>query len=141
MSGLVERLVAAALLAGALVAAYRLVSSLVLARARRGARRLDAFRPGLPGVLFFTTPDCVTCRAAQKPALRALEQLLPGRLQVIEVDASSSRLAKEWSVLSVPTTFILDSNGRPREVNHGYASADKLLAQLRPCLEGDSQIW
>jgi len=33
-------------------------------------------------------------------------------------------------VLSVPTTFIIDSQGRPRRVNHGVASAEKLLNQI-----------
>ena len=38
--------------------------------------------------------------------------------------------AKQWSVLSVPTTFILDRDGRPRQVNHGYASTEKLFGQI-----------
>jgi hypothetical protein len=53
------------------------------------------------------------------------------RLQIIEINAyESPELAKEWGVLSVPTTFILDIQGTPRQVNHGVASAEKLLEQL-----------
>jgi len=64
--------------------------------------------------------------------LSALEQRLEGRVQVIEVDAlDRPDLARQWSILSVPTTFILDRDGRPREVNHGFASTEKLLRQLR----------
>jgi len=52
-------------------------------------------------------------------------------IQVIEVDASvQPELANYWGVLSVPTTFIIDSRGRPRRVNHGVASAEKLLNQI-----------
>jgi protein-disulfide isomerase-like protein with CxxC motif len=40
-------------------------------------------------------------------------------------------LANEWGVMSVPTTFILDKDGRPRQINHGVARAEKLLAQLK----------
>jgi thiol-disulfide isomerase/thioredoxin len=129
------RLLAAALIAGILFAAYRLVTALVLSRARRSARDLSLFTPGLPAVLYFTTPDCVTCRAAQRPALRAVQERLQGLFQLIEVDAlDSPRLAREWSVLSVPTTYILDRNGTPLQVNHGYASTEKLIAQISPCL-------
>jgi thiol-disulfide isomerase/thioredoxin len=134
-TGPLARLLEAALIAAALFGGYRLVTALVLSRARRTARGLSLFTPGLPAVLFFTTPDCVTCKAAQKPALRAVQDRLKGMLQVIEVDAlDSPRLAREWSVLSVPTTFILDRDGRPLQVNHGYASTEKLIAQLRPCI-------
>jgi hypothetical protein len=134
-TGPLARLLVAVLIAGALVAAYRLVTAFVLSRSRRKARGLSMFTPGLPAVLFFTTPDCVTCKAAQRPALRAAQDRLEGLFQLIEVDAlDSPGLAREWSVLSVPTTYILDRDGRPLQVNHGYASTEKLIAQLRPCL-------
>lgn len=104
----------------------------MLARARRASLGLAFFRPGVPGVVYFTTPDCATCKAAQRPALNALEDQLQGRIQVIEVDAlDHPDIARQWSVLSVPTTFILDRDGKPREVNHGFASTEKLLKQLR----------
>jgi thiol-disulfide isomerase/thioredoxin len=125
------RLVFAAVLIAVLAGAYRLVTALVLARAREKGSRLAQFTRGLPGVVFFTTPDCVTCKAAQIPALKALSDRLSGRVQVIEVDAlDNAALAREWSVLSVPTTFVLDRDGRPRQVNHGYASTEKLFGQI-----------
>ncbi|HEX7549325.1 MAG TPA: thioredoxin family protein, partial [Candidatus Methylomirabilis sp.] len=105
--------------------------ALVLSRARMKGRGLLAFTPGKPGVVFFTTPDCVTCKAAQRPALAELADRLTGNVQVIEVDAlDNAALAREWSVLSVPTTFVLDRNGTPRQVNHGYASTEKLIGQI-----------
>jgi len=126
------RLVMAAAIIAASLAAWALVRALVLSRARRGAAGLSVLRPGLPGILYFTTKDCLTCKAAQRPALRDLERRLYGRIQVIEVDAvDRPDLAKNWSVLSVPTTFVLDRSGRPRQVNHGFASAAKLLSQLQ----------
>jgi thiol-disulfide isomerase/thioredoxin len=123
---------AAAVIAG-LVAAYWLITRMALARARRaGGQNIARFTPGTPGILYFTTPTCVTCRAAQAPALRALAARLSGNVQVIEVDAlEDSELAKKWSVLSVPTTFVLDSGGKPRHVNYGFASMEKLFGQIR----------
>jgi thiol-disulfide isomerase/thioredoxin len=138
VEGILVRLVLAVALSSALVGAYKLVTSLVLARAGRKGHGLSQFTPGTPGVVFFTTPDCVTCKAAQKPALSALADRLSGRVQVIEVDAlDNAALAKEWSVLSVPTTFVLDRSGKPRQVNHGYASTEKLFGQIAAL----PQIW
>ncbi len=126
------RLILAAAIIAVSLAAWALVRAVVLARARRGSAGLSVFRPGLPGILYFTTPDCITCKAAQRPALKDVEKRLEGRVQVIEVDAvDQPGLAKQWSVLSVPTTFILDRDGTPRQVNHGFASTAKLLSQLQ----------
>ena len=129
--GTLVRLLVAAVLIAILAGAYRAFTAIVLARAGRKGASLSQFMPGTPGVLYFTTPDCVTCKAAQKPALTALAARLPGGVQVIEVDAlDQAETARQWSVLSVPTTFVLDRSGRPRQVNHGYASAEKLFGQI-----------
>jgi thiol-disulfide isomerase/thioredoxin len=131
LHGVIARLLCAAGIMGLSVGAFVLSRAVILSRARRISSRLPSFRHGVPGILYFTTTDCVTCRSAQRPALRALEERLSGRIQVIEVDAvNQPHLARQWSVLSVPTTFILDSVGTPRQVNHGFASAAKLLSQL-----------
>jgi thiol-disulfide isomerase/thioredoxin len=133
LNATLARLVLTAGVIGVLLAGYRLLTRVVLARALRGARSIERFTPGTPGVVFFTTPDCMTCKAAQVPALAALNERLGGRVQVIEVDAlGDAALAKRWSVLSVPMTFILDRTGRPRHVNHGFASTEKLFAQIAP---------
>ncbi|HTP60141.1 MAG TPA: thioredoxin family protein [Spirochaetia bacterium] len=130
--GVLARLACAAGIIGLSLVAFTVARAVILSRARRLSGKLPSFRSGTPGILYFTTPDCVTCKAAQKPALRALEEQLAGRIQVIEVDAlNQPDLARQWSVLSVPTTFILDTVGKPRQVNHGFASAAKLRSQLQ----------
>ena len=51
---------------------------------------------------------------------------------MIEIDAiAQSNLADYWGVLSLPTTFIIDSHGRPRKVNHGVVNAENLFNQIR----------
>jgi len=92
---------------------------------------LEAFRCGLPAILYFTTPDCVPCRTTQRPALERLLAELAEAVQLIEVDASAQpKVADYWGVLTVPTTFVIDPQGRPRRVNHGVTNAEKLKAQL-----------
>ena len=103
---------------------------------RRGAqdtlRGLESLRPGVSGILYFTTPDCQVCITAQKPALQRLQADLGDGLQVVEVDASAQTdLADYWGVLSVPTTFIIGTDGRPHSMNHGLTSKEKLLHQIQ----------
>ena len=110
---------------------YRGFSSYLLGRNTGRALSLDGFRLGRPAILYFTAPGCGPCETIQRPALVELEALSNGRVQIIEVDATQQpRLADAWGVLTVPTTFIIDSRGQPRGVNHGVARVKKLASQL-----------
>jgi thiol-disulfide isomerase/thioredoxin len=114
---------------------YWLINRVVLFRAQKSyhTHLMESLSKlnGTPAILYFTTPDCVACKVAQRPALQRLQERLGGRLQVIEVDAQARPdLASRWGVLSVPTTFIIDPQGQLRHVNHGVARTEKLLQQL-----------
>jgi thiol-disulfide isomerase/thioredoxin len=88
--------------------------------------------PGIPAIVYFTSPVCTPCRTRQKPALLALQSDFGGRVQIIEVNAlDQPETASRWGVWSVPTTFVLDGSGRPRDVNYGVAGTEKLKQQLR----------
>ena len=86
---------------------------------------------GKPVLLYFTTPTCAPCKTVQRPAITQIQEKLGEMLNVIEIDATQQpEMAERWGVLSVPTTFVIDSRGQARYVNHGVARADKLLKQL-----------
>ena len=86
---------------------------------------------GKPVLLYFTTPTCAPCKTVQKPAIVQIKEKLGEMLNVIEIDATQQpEMAERWGVLSVPTTFVIDSRGQARYVNHGVARAEKLLKQL-----------
>ena len=86
---------------------------------------------GKPVLLYFTTPTCAPCKTVQRPAITQIQEKLGEMLNVIEIDATQQpEMAERWGVLSVPTTFVIDSRGHARYVNHGVARADKLLKQL-----------
>jgi len=128
---MIERLgIALALAAFGWLAGRGINRYLLAQRARRGLG-LDEYRPGRPAILYFTAPGCAPCETIQRPALEELAVAFGQRLQVIEVDATlRPDLADSWGVLSVPTTFIIDTHGRPGGVNHGAVRADRLAAQL-----------
>jgi len=128
---LVSRLLWTLGIVGAGLFLYRLANGAILARARGKRLGLEAVRPGTPVLLYFTTPTCAPCKTIQRPAIQKLQRQIGEQLQVIEIDASARPdVASQWGVLSVPTTFIIDNHGRPRHVNHGVATADKLLKQV-----------
>ena len=131
---LARTLLAAALIALGLVAywAWNRIQLRRLSLARGSVLRgLEAARPGVPAVLYFTTPDCLVCKTAQKPALQRLETDLKGGVQIVEIDATvDTAVADYWGVLSVPTTFVIDAAGKPRAINHGLTSKEKLQRQL-----------
>ena len=131
IADLLVRTIWAILIAVILVGVYWAANWVIIARARGKRLGLENIRPGVPAILYFTTPTCVPCKTIQRPALIKLQERLSDSIQVIEVDAAAQpELANYWGVLSVPTTFIIDSRGRPRRINHGISSADKLQKQI-----------
>lgn len=128
---LFQRLLIAIGLSGLGIAAYLLINRRLLAQADSKVRAFKTYQPGQRAIVYFTTPTCAPCKTVQRPALERLKKQLGERLQVIEVDASAQpELASQWGVLSVPTTFIFDPDGKPRYVNHGVTTAEKLYQQL-----------
>ncbi len=112
--------------------AARLIRAVTLKQVKKVSRQIEGWTPGIPAVVYFTTPDCVACKTTQRPALNRVKEKLGDRLQVIEINAlEKPDLAQQWGVLSVPTTFILDGQGSPQQVNYGVTLADKLQEQIR----------
>ena len=131
---LARALWAVLIIAGGLALSWA-ANRLILRRARSnqesGLAPLPGRKPGIPAVLYFTTPNCAPCKTVQRPALQRLQAHLGDRLQIIEVDAAAQpELASRWGVLSVPTTFIIDARGQLRHVNHGATRAEKLIQQI-----------
>lgn len=128
---IVMRALWALVIAGTLTGVYWLVNKVLISRARGKRLGLESIQPSVPAILYFTTPTCVPCRTVQRPALARLVERLGESVQVVEIDASAQpELANYWGVLSVPTTFIIDSRGRPRRINHGIANVEKLQGQI-----------
>ena len=130
-----DRLVLFVLIVAVLLAAYVLLRRWQLARVEGFAATdplLEGLRAGVPAIVYFSSPQCAPCEYRQKPALEALRADLGEQLQVVEVNALEQPDAvQRWGVLSVPTTFVLDRQGQPREINYGVAGAEKLKQQLQ----------
>ncbi len=135
MNDVLARSLLAALLIGLGIGVYWAWNRLQLRRLNQARGTvlagLQNTRPGVAAVLYFTTPDCLVCKTAQKPALQRLETELRGAVQIVEIDATvDTEVADYWGVLSVPTTFVIDAHGQPRSINHGLTSKEKLQRQI-----------
>jgi len=122
----------AILIIGSGIFAYWYINQRSLWKAQNNALSLVGRISNRPVIVYFTTPDCLPCKTIQRPALNKLSGLMGDKLEVIEIDAyQQPDLAKQWGVMSVPTTFLLDSRGEARYVNNGVARVEKLLEQLQ----------
>lgn len=85
----------------------------------------------LPSILYFTGETCTICHTAQKPALRTLAAGLGDAIEIREIDiAVEPALARQYRVMSLPTTIVLDGSGQVTEINVGFASGETLRRQL-----------
>ncbi|MBX5448778.1 thioredoxin family protein [Thermogemmatispora sp.] len=82
-------------------------------------------------VLLFSSAECQQCHRLQKPALRQVQAACGELVQVIEIDAPTQpQLTARYRVLTLPTTVVLDGEGKAQAVNYGFAPAGRLLAQI-----------
>ncbi len=115
------------------VIAYSLFKQWQLWQVAERANGLTTMKNGTPTILLFTAEYCYPCKSQQLPAIDRLKtEVGENALQVIHVDVESEpEMAAEWGVFSLPTTYILDQEGKPRQVNHGVTSTETLKQQLK----------
>jgi thioredoxin-like negative regulator of GroEL len=86
-------------------------------------------------ILAFSTPTCAECRVRQAPALDVVKTALGDTIQIVKIDAlAQPEIASQFGVLTVPSSAVIDRMGRPIAVNHGFAPAERLIAQARQAL-------
>jgi thiol-disulfide isomerase/thioredoxin len=86
---------------------------------------------GRPSLVVFSTPSCAACSSAQHPAVETVAARFGRALRVLRVDlAERPTIGHVFNVLTAPTTVVLAGDGRVGSVNHGFAPADQLVAQV-----------
>jgi len=134
---MIERLLITVLLFGGGLSLYLLFTRLQVQRLAGLDHSTDPIlkrvQQGKPAIVYFTTPQCIPCKTQQQPAISKVREMLGNdEIQVIQIDATAEPdTADHWGVLSAPTTFVLDRNGKTKRVNHGVADASKLIKQLQ----------
>ena len=132
---MIERLALALVLIIVGFVAYRICTRLQMRQAANHLSTdplLSGLPPGIPTIVYFTTPTCVPCRLQQTPILQRLQQEMGDALRIIRVDATENPdAADRWGVFSVPTTFVLNCDGQPCNVHNGVVDAQTLKRELQ----------
>lgn len=90
-----------------------------------------------PTVVHFSAPWCGPCDRVRRVVVQVCDDLGdPGSpIAHVEVDLEANpQTARRYSVLSLPTTLIFDSDGRQRYRASGVPSAADLRSALKPLL-------
>lgn len=86
-----------------------------------------------PTVLHFSAPWCSPCTQVRRVVNQVCDDL--GDVAHVEIDMDANpAAARRLSVLSLPTTFIFDADGRQRYRAAGVPKADDLRSALAPLL-------
>ena len=82
-------------------------------------------------ILSFSSPDCQQCKKLQAPALERLLEARGEAVTVIKVDATTDQdLVRRYRVLTVPSTVVLNTEGKAHAINYGFADTHLLLTQI-----------
>ena len=82
-------------------------------------------------ILAFSSADCRQCKQLQEPALRRVLEERGETVAVVTIDAPSSpEMTERYQVLTLPTTVVLDANGKAHAINYGFANSARLLEQI-----------
>lgn len=83
-----------------------------------------------PLLLYFRSDHCMSC-VTQTRYLEQLEQKWDRNLtiQKIDTDAEPDK-AQQYGVFTLPTTILVDSLGKVRQVNYGLTNTQRLSQQL-----------
>lgn len=102
------------------------------------ADRVDTSALGLsdtgPTILHFSADWCGPCAAVSRVVDQVCAQL-DGAVAHVEIDLDANpQAARALSVLSLPTTFIFDADGRQRYRASGVPAVADLRSALQPLL-------
>jgi len=126
---MLERLALVLVLTATTFGAYYLFRQLHMRRMQPAAAA------GRPTLLYFRADHCAVC-PTQGRFIDQLATQWDGRVAIERIDAERDpETAARYRVLTLPTTVLVDADGRVRHVNYGLTDAQKLGRQLAAILE------
>ncbi|MCA9875636.1 MAG: thioredoxin family protein [Anaerolineales bacterium] len=103
---------------------------------RVNGRQPVAAASGQPTLLYFRSEACAACPTQSRYLAQVMGSGEGGEgngrftLQQIDVDANPDQ-ARQYGIMTLPTTMLLDAAGKVREINYGLTPPHKLQQQLK----------
>lgn len=86
---------------------------------------------GVPTLLYFSADYCQPCKLRQTPIIDSLATKLGDAVVVKTYDVTQHPdLASRYKVLTLPTTVVVDRQGKVAHINYGVITQAKLETQL-----------
>lgn len=86
---------------------------------------------GQASLIVVVSSRCAICPAQKIVVAQLRERYPPSLLRVVSIDAElQPEQARELSVMTVPTTLVLDPDGTMAHINNGLAKFDTLAEQI-----------
>lgn len=131
MGNMYDRLLIAAAFFVFGIAVIQFIRFITAKKASENLPALHGRQRGVSLIIYFTSPNCGVCKAAQTPALNSLQENFGQKLQVITINVDEDmKAARHWKVMTLPTTFVFNANGRLVHHNIGFADTASLTRQL-----------
>jgi thiol-disulfide isomerase/thioredoxin len=83
-------------------------------------------------IIYFWSTQCSQCLSIQTPIIDKLISIVGSeKLSIKKVNVNESPdIAKNWSVKTVPSTYLLDGEDNVLHINNGLTTEKKLLNQI-----------
>ncbi len=108
-----------------------------LLKAAAEAPSIDTSELGLsdtePTIVHFSAPWCGPCATVRRVVDQVCADLPTVSHMEVDIDANPE-VARKLSVLSLPTTFVFDADGRQQYRSSGVPTDDELRSALEPLL-------
>lgn len=117
-----------------LLVGFLAVAAFYALRVAHMRRMRPSVESGLPSLLYFRGDSCAVC-PTQTRFVDQLAAQWDGRLRVERIDAErDADTALRYRVFTLPTTVLVDRNGKVQHINYGLTDAQKLERQLSALL-------
>jgi len=92
-----------------------------------------------PTLLYFTAGYCTACKYRQAPIIQGVAANLGNAIAVKKVDVTQHPdVAGRYKVLTLPTTVVLNPQGRVAHLNYGVTQQARLEAQLSTLIQNNN---
>lgn len=126
---MIERFALILALSLAVMATYYLLRAVHVRRMRPAAA-------GQPSLIYFRGDHCAVC-PAQERIINQLATHWEGEIRIERIDAERDpAMAARYSVFSLPTTILVDGDGKVQHINYGLVDSQKLGRQAAELLAG-----